>query len=131
MGERPVATEPVDPTDPAVEPVATRPAVSRAPSSSYRARALVWFCAGVVCAAIAIRFLLKMFGAEPAAAFTAFIYNVTDPLVLPFRGIFGGAAAGRYVFDPASIVAFAVYLLLAWGLVTLIRILAPRRRIVA
>lgn len=118
-----------DPVEP-VEPVPARRATPVA-ASSYRPQALVWFCTGVVCALIAIRFFLKVLGADPVAAFTSFVYAVTNPLVGPFQGIFGGAAAGRYEFEPASIVAFAVYLLLGWGVVTLIRILTARRRIAA
>jgi uncharacterized protein YggT (Ycf19 family) len=83
-----------------------------------------------VSALIVVRFVLKAFGADALAPFTAFIYAVTDPLVAPFHGIFAAAATGRYIFEPASLVAIVVYLLLGWAVAALVRILAPRPRVV-
>lgn len=94
---------------------------------SFRAVNLVWLATGVVDALIAIRFLLKLLGASLGSGFTQFMYNLTDPLVAPFRGIFPVTATNRAVIEPASIVAFIVYLLLGWGVVTLIRILTTPR----
>jgi uncharacterized protein YggT (Ycf19 family) len=109
--------------------------VSPAPAAStlmwFRAQLLVWFLTGIVCVLILIRFLLKALGADPAAAFAQFVYGVTDPLTLPFRDLFGSGGMGRFVFEPADLVAVLIYLLLGWAIVMLIRILRPARPIVS
>ncbi len=89
---------------------------------NYRAVQITWFVFGLINALIGIRFLLKMLGASPQAAFVSFMYGVTGPLVAPFRGIFPDNGQGFYIFEPASLVAIVVYLLLGWGIVALIRI---------
>jgi uncharacterized protein YggT (Ycf19 family) len=88
---------------------------------------VVWWVVGLIDTLIAIRFLLKMFGANTASAFVGFMYALTDPLVAPFHGIFNTAAAGRSVFEPESIVAIIIYTLIGWGIVSLIRLLARNR----
>jgi hypothetical protein len=109
---------------PSVESV--RPA-GYGPVYGYRAIAVIWFILGVVDVLIALRFLAKLFGASPEASFVVLLYGITDVLVSPFRGIFGSGAQSGFVFEPASLVAIVIYLLLTWGLVTLIRILLARR----
>ena len=90
---------------------------------------VVWFVDAVVCALIAIRFFMKLLGASYGADFVRFIYGVTGPLVAPFRGIFQPSGSGNYVLEPESLIAIAIYVLIGWGLVALIRILsAPRTR---
>jgi uncharacterized protein YggT (Ycf19 family) len=92
----------------------------------YRVIQVVWWVVGVIDTLIAIRFLLRLFGANPAP-FVRFIYDLTWPLVAPFHGIFNTAQVDRSVLEPESIVAIIVYLLLAWGVVSLIRILGRPR----
>ncbi|MFZ0218559.1 MAG: YggT family protein [Candidatus Dormiibacterota bacterium] len=94
----------------------------------YRVIALIWFVAAVIDVLIAARFLGLLFGASPASPFVSLIYGVTAPLVAPFEGIFGTPAAGAHVFETADLVAIVVYLLIAVGLVALVRILSGRRR---
>lgn len=94
---------------------------------NYRAVQVVWFVITLICSLIAFRFALKILGASPQAEFVSFIYGVTAPLVAPFRGIFPDTGQGFFIFEPASLVAIVVYLLLGWALVALVRILtAPR-----
>ncbi len=66
-------------------------------------------------------------GASPQAEFVGFMYGVTAPLVAPFRGIFPDTGQGFFIFEPASLVAIAIYALAGWAIVGLIRITtAPR-----
>ena len=115
------------------EPVAPAPVAAPAATTvmAFRLQLLVWFLTGVVSVLILIRFLLKALGADPAAAFAVLMYGITGPLTLPFRDLFGSAGVGRFIFEPADLVASAVYLLLGWAVVMLIRILAPRRPMVS
>jgi hypothetical protein len=94
---------------------------------NFRAAAVVGFIVGVVDILIAARFLGKLFGASAQSAFVSFIYTVSGPLVAPFQGIFGNGGSKANSFETADLVAIAVYAVIGWGLVMLIRIVtAPR-----
>ncbi|HSR24170.1 MAG TPA: YggT family protein [Candidatus Eisenbacteria bacterium] len=92
---------------------------------------LIWFVVGVVDVLVGLRFLLKLFGASIASPFVALVYGLTGPLVAPFRNIFPVSGQGVYVFEPASLVAAAIYPLIGLGAVSLIRILSRRRTVAA
>lgn len=94
---------------------------------NYRAIQVTWFVIALIATLIALRFALKLLGASPQAEFVGFVYGVTAPLVAPFRGIFADSAQGFFVFEPSSLVAMVIYLLIGWGIVALIKIItAPR-----
>ena len=94
---------------------------------NFRAAAVVGFIVGVVDILIAARFLGKLLGASAQSAFVNFIYTVSGPLVAPFQGIFGNGGSKANSFETADLVAIAVYAVIGWGLVMLIRIVtAPR-----
>jgi uncharacterized protein YggT (Ycf19 family) len=89
--------------------------------------AVVGFVIGIIDVFIAARFLGKLFGASAQSAFVNFIYQVSSPMVAPFTGIFGNGGSSTNTFETASLVAIAVYAVIGWGLVVLIRIVtAPR-----
>jgi hypothetical protein len=75
----------------------------------------VWFVFGIVEVLIAIRFVLRLLGANPAADFAAAIYAVTAPFVAPFVGIFGTPQFAGSVVEPHSLVALWIYAALGWG----------------
>ena len=110
------------------------PASSPAPASiteegryNFRAAAIVGFVVGVVDIFVAARFLGKLLGASAQSAFVSFINTVSGPLVAPFQGIFGNGGSKTNSFETADLVAIAVYAVVGWGLVMLIRIItAPR-----
>ena len=94
-----------------------------------RVERVIWFIVAVIDSLIAIRFFMKMLGASFQADFVRFMYGVTGPLVAPFRGIFQPSGSGSYVLEPESLIAIAIYLLIGWGLVALVRIIStPRTR---
>jgi hypothetical protein len=88
---------------------------------------VVGFIVGIIDILIAARFLGKLFGASAQSAFVSFIYTVSGPLVAPFQGIFGNGGSNANSFETADLVAIAVYAVVGWGLVMVIRIItAPR-----
>jgi hypothetical protein len=94
---------------------------------NFRAAASIGLVVGVVDIVIAARFLGKLLGASSQAAFVNFIYQVSSPLVAPFKGIFGNGGSSTNSFETASLVAIVVYAVVGWGLVALIKIVtAPR-----
>jgi hypothetical protein len=120
----------------AVQQSAPVPAPASAPATvsiteegryNFRAAAIVGFLVGVVDIFIAARFLGKLLGASAQSAFVSFINTVSGPLVAPFQGIFGNGGSKANSFETADLVAIAVYAVIGWGLVMLIRIVtAPR-----
>jgi uncharacterized protein YggT (Ycf19 family) len=118
---------PVTPVAPVAAPLEPAVVVRPVPAYNYRAVQVVWFLAGLVDVILAIRFVMKLLAANPASGFVSFMYNLSEPLIAPFRGIFGTPATGGSVLEPASLVAIVIYSLIAWGLVALIRLLtAPK-----
>jgi len=101
-----------------VEAVATDVYAERR-ARMYKLEQALYLLFGVIEALIAIRFLLRLLAANPAAPFVSAIYKVTSPLVAPFVGAFGTLQASGSVLEPQAIVAFIVYALLAWLVVRL------------
>ena len=90
------AGEPVAPVRPVNSVYSSRTSVYRDGANNYRLIQVIWWVVGFIDTLIAIRFVLKLFGANPAP-FVRFIYDVTWPLVAPFHGIFNTSQAGRAV----------------------------------
>jgi uncharacterized protein YggT (Ycf19 family) len=88
-----------------------------------RAVQVVWWIVGFVDILLAIRFLLKLFGGSTVSGFVTFMYNITQPLVAPFQGIFNTTVQGRSILEPESLVAIAIYSLIGWGIVSLIHMM--------
>ncbi len=121
--------QPAPVTTPAAAPAPIQQQSSLAEEGRYnfRAAAVVGFIVGVADVLIAGRFLGKLLGASSQSAFVSFVYQVSSPLVAPFKGIFANAGSSTNTFETASLVAIAVYAVIGWGLVMLIRIVtAPR-----
>ena len=87
---------------------------------------LIYFFFGFIEILLAFRLVLKLTGASVASTFVRFIYGLTGIFILPFEGIFRrGYSQGvetTSVLEPAVIVAIIVYIILAWGIVKLLRI---------
>lgn len=98
-------------------------------SGAVVAQRVIWFIAGLISVIIALRFVFLLLGANRGAGFTDFIYNVSAPFVAPFVGIFGEPAYGISVFEVSSLLAIAIYLLIAWGIAKLFTIARPHDEI--
>lgn len=83
---------------------------------------VIYFVFGFLEVLLAFRLVLKLMGASLASGFVRFIYSITGIFALPFQGMFRQAYASGSVFEPSVIVAILVYILLAWGIVKILRI---------
>lgn len=87
---------------------------------------LIWYLDGLITIMLALRFVLKLMGANSGNAFVSFIYSISGIFSMPFDSIFGvtKASSGNVssVFEPSILVAMAVYALIAWGATRLLTI---------
>lgn len=93
-------------------------------SAQLMFRRIAYFVLNVFELALALRLLLLAFGANPAAGFVNFIYNLTEPLVRPFSGIISNARLDSGIIEASTIMAMAVYAVAAALLVQLVSLLA-------
>jgi len=95
---------------------------------TFKATQIVWLLFGVLEALIALRIMLKLFGANPASPVAAFLYGFTDLFLWPFTGLLGTPQAAGMVLELSSVVALVVYALIAWALERLIWVIFYRPR---
>ena len=84
---------------------------------------LQWFLM-VLESILAIRFLLKMFGADPGNLFANFIFTLTEILLVPFKNILPDVSLHtNQAFELSTIFAAAIYFLIFFALKRFLRIL--------
>lgn len=83
----------------------------------YRTSQIVWYILAVVEILLAIRFLLKLLGANVLAGFTQFIYGATQIFAGPFLIVFRVSRVEGSIFEWSTLLAMAVYFLIAWMIV--------------
>jgi hypothetical protein len=110
---------PATTTTQSVERVTVDPYEARR-TAIYRVWQVIWLVLGIVEGLIAIRFVLRLLGANPDAGFAQLIYGLTEPLVAPFVGLFGTPRFQGSAFEFTSLVAMMVYALLAWVIVKIV-----------
>ena len=87
---------------------------------------IIWAVLGLLQILLGLRFLLKLIAANPASGFAVFIYGVTKPFVAPFALLVGTPTAGGVIFEATTLIAMAIYALLFWGIVSVVRIAMNR-----
>lgn len=68
----------------------------------------------VVVTFLGLRFLLKFFGASATAPFVQWIYNTTNSLLWPFRGIFPTEIEGGFIIEFSTLFAIIAYILVGY-----------------
>lgn len=77
-------------------------------------QALVGIVIGAIEFFLGIRFLFRLFGANPAAPFVNWIYEMTAPLIAPFSNIFPTSKVVGFVFDFTTLFALFVYVFIGY-----------------
>jgi uncharacterized protein YggT (Ycf19 family) len=89
---------------------------------------IIWYVAGIILVLLAFRFVLALLGANSANGFANFIYATSHPFAEPFFGLFGYTAKyGISRVELSTLVAMAVYALVAFGLAKLVTITQEQR----
>ncbi len=87
---------------------------------------VIWFVSGVILILLAFRFLLTLLGANSGNGFADFIYFTSHPFVAPFFGLFSYQQQfGAAHFEAYTLVAMAVYWVVAWLLTSLVNLNRP------
>jgi hypothetical protein len=85
----------------------------------FRGTQVVWYLLSLLEIFLAFRFVLKLTGANAGAGFTSFVYAFTWPFTAPFLAVFPRTAVEGSVFEWTTLLAMAVYWLVALGIVQL------------
>ena len=93
--------------------------ISESSRPLYRGAQVVWYILSVVEGLLVIRFVLKLFQANPEALFTSFIYTMSDIFVFPFVSVFQNAIVENSVFEWTTLLAMFVYWLVATAIIKL------------
>lgn len=90
----------------------------------YWIATIIYFVLAVLEIILALRFLFRLLGANQGNSFIMFLYSLSHVFVAPFNGIFNDQTLGtQSVFEVSTIIAMIVYALIAWGLVSLGRVI--------
>lgn len=85
----------------------------------YRGAQIVWYSLYIIETLLALRFGLKLLGANPSAAFSEFIYALSYAFVWPFVTVFRNNDVAGNVFEWTTLLAMVMYWLLATALIKL------------
>jgi len=95
---------------------------------TFKVTQLVWLLLGILEALLALRFGLKLIGANPASPFAVLIYGFTDLFLFPFAGLTGTPAAGGMVLEISTLIAMVVYALIGWAVERILWVIFYRPR---
>ncbi|MFA5932603.1 MAG: YggT family protein [Microgenomates group bacterium] len=111
-------------TPPAVNPESPQKAYAQK-KTIFRTYQVIWYILGVIEVLLTFRVVLKMLGADISSTFVSLLYTITDPLALPFRGIFAISADQGAILEWSTFVAMIVYALIGYALVQLMQLIKP------
>lgn len=73
---------------------------------------------------LGFRFLMRLFGANPATPFVRWIYETSQPILYPFRGIFPPQVIeSGFVFEFTTLFAMVAYAVLGFVIIELVRLI--------
>lgn len=91
----------------------------------FRSYQVIWYIVGVIEVLLAFRVVLKLLGANTYSGFTNFVYTLSNPFALPFAGILGTTTNSEMVLEWSTLIAMAVYVVLAYGLCEFLQMIKP------
>ncbi len=89
-------------------------------NARYWVTTVTYFILAVLEVILALRLLFRLLGANRDNGFISFLYGLSHVFVGAFNGIFNDQAIGTtHVFETSTVIAMLVYALIAWGIVSL------------
>ncbi|MFA6339125.1 MAG: hypothetical protein WCW87_03660 [Candidatus Paceibacterota bacterium] len=75
------------------------------------------FAVDAIVVILGLVFILSSVSANPATIFTQWLYYLSDPLILPFKGIFQPVTVGGwFILDFGVLFALVIYALVGFGI---------------
>jgi uncharacterized membrane protein len=104
----------------------TRDVAAERRQSTFQVTQIIWTLVGILEIALGLRFVLKLIAANPDAGFARAIYGLTQPFLAPFTALVGTPTSGGTVLEVTTLIAMAVYALLAWIVARVIQVATDR-----
>ena len=82
---------------------------------TFKATQLIWLLLGILEVMLVLRFALKLIAANPASPIAVAIYGFTGLFLIPFAGLTATPAVGGMVLEITTLIAMAVYALIAYA----------------
>ena len=106
----------------------TRDAAAERQLSLFQFTRIIWTILGILEVLLALRFGLKLIGANPESGFAVFMYGLTGVFTAPFTGLVATWVSGEIVLEVTTLIAMAIYALIFWGVVRITPIIVDRPR---
>ncbi len=84
---------------------------------------IIYYVLWIVELLLVLRFVLKLLGINPANELVALLYAVSGALLTPFSNMFAPSNFNNMVFEPSVLIAMVVYAVVAYVLVSLLRMI--------
>ena len=89
----------------------------------HRVTGLIQWSTGILNSLLCLRYLLKLMGLGPANPLAQFVYSTTQPALSTFEGLIKTVELGGTVLEFNALIAIALYGMLGWLTVQLLRIM--------
>ena len=96
-------------------------------NTTFKAKQVIWLLLGFLESVLALRFLFKLIGVNPANPFASILYGFTNLFVAPFANLTGTPAAEGMVFEFTTLIAMLVYALVFYGIERLVYVIFYRQ----
>jgi len=96
--------------------------------TTFKVTQVIWFLLGFLESVLALRFLFKLIGVNPANSFATILYGFTDLFVAPFANLTSTPAVEGMVFEFSTLIAMLVYALIFYALERLIYVIFYRKQ---
>lgn len=83
----------------------------------YRGAQIVWYSLYLLETLLAVRFVLKLLGANPSATFSDIIYSLSQIFTWPFAMVFSHDYIQGSIFEWTTLLAMLVYWLLGTAII--------------
>jgi YggT family protein len=92
----------------------------------FKAVNIIYYVTGVIEVFLVFRFLFHLLAANASSGIVMFVDNVSAPFMAPFNMIFPTSTIGNSTFEWPVLLAMAIYLVVAFGIVQLINVFVAR-----
>lgn len=91
----------------------------------FRSYQFIWYFLSLIEILLGFRIVLKLLGANVSSGFTAFIYAFSGFFSNPFVGILNTSVSSGSILEWSTLIAMAVYAIIAYGIVELFQLMKP------